>query len=488
MLDDRITGSLVSQSKVPKAIRSKLEHYASLPLELMPMGITTWDADLKIDFLSSNYLRPASDFVKQTTLVGERITQIAQYLLLFIGAFLLLFVGYVYRFFLSPIFSEMIRMHKQIIQAKEHEMHYEKLRVLGQISGGVAHEFNNVLNIISGNAEMARLKSGPDAECARYVDKILDTYIRAATLTDQLLMYSRRRHLNEARVFLPDFFEGLEKTGTSLLDGDIALTMKSDAEVTVFVDPVFFETSVLNLVSNARDAILMGGGSRVKIFSSADGVGNVRIAVVDDGPGIPENALSLVREPFYSTKSRGRGTGLGLAMVEGFAAQANGRLEISSKPGRTEAALVLPVAEHSSHTSMASHLEADETQGLSGKRILIVEDRIDEFGFLTEHLRSVGCNVDIAKTVAEAGAKQGELWDIVLCDVDLGEGSGLDVYRSFQHKNVPPPFIFMTGNIPNEAMRDSVVRTKQRILMKPFRMMDMMEAIQKTIQSVTPTK
>lgn len=485
MLDERITGSLISQSKVPEAIREKVEQFSELPLELMPMGITTWDADLKIDFLSSNYLRPALDFVKQTTVVGERITQIAQYLLLFIGVFLILFVGYVYRFFLLPIFSEMIRMHNQIIQAKEHEMHYEKLRVLGQISGGVAHEFNNVLNIISGNAEMARLKSEPGAECVRYVDKILDTSIRASTLTDQLLMYSRRRHLNEVRVFLPEFFIGLEKTVEPFLNDEISLIIKPPAEVTIFVDPVFFETSVINLVTNAQDAILMANGSKIEISSNLDEAGAVRISVIDDGPGIPEKALPLVREPFYSTKSRGRGTGLGLAMVEGFAAQANGRLEIVSKPGRTEAALVLPIADQTSG-QVEGRLVDQKTHGLSGTCILIVEDRIDEFEFLPDHLRSLGCTVEVARTVAEATGKQGEAWDAVLCDVDLGEGSGLDVYRSFQHKNAPPPFIFMTGNIPNDAMRDSVVRTKQRILMKPFRMADLVDAIQQTTQSMKP--
>lgn len=485
MLDVGATEALIRQSKVPENIRAKLEEFGTMPLELMVLGISNWDADIKISFLSSSYLKPALDFVKQATATGERITEGAQYLLIFVGVFLVLFVAYVYRFFLSPIFSELSNLHEEVIRANEQEIHFEKLRVLGQISGGVAHEFNNVLNIISGNAEMALLKGEGGKDNSRYVEKILETSIRTATLTDQLLMYSRRRHLNEVHVNLKRFFENLEKNVLPVIGKEVRFTLVNDLEASVYVDPVFFETSVVNLITNARDALARTEDGCIEVRAAATDQGLIRISVVDNGPGIPEEMLPLIREPFYSTKRLGRGTGLGLAMVEGFAAQSSGRLEISSRPGRTETVLLLPVSHPQGPDALVASRHRETPVYLAGVSILVVEDRLDEFEFLIEHLKAGGCKIGTARSVVEAIAQKDTKWDVVLCDIDLGEGTGLDVYQEFQRDRSGPPFVFMTGNMPSEFIRDEVAKTRQRVLTKPFTMADMVEALKAEVHTTS---
>jgi signal transduction histidine kinase len=236
----------------------------------------------------------------------------------------------------------------------------QKVEAIGKLAGGVAHDFNNLLGVIIGNLEFIADRTRVDADVHEMVQDALDAALRSANLTQTLLAYSRRQPLVPRVLSI----EGLVSNLTELLRRTVGATIEIRTQIPahlwrVRVDSHQFDTALLNLTVNARDAMPRGGLLTIEADnvvldqSYADrhlevAAGRyVLIAVTDTGTGMPTEVTDKVLDPFFTTKPAGKGTGLGLSMVYGFVKQSHGHLEISSEAGRgTTIKLYFPVAEN----------------------------------------------------------------------------------------------------------------------------------------------
>jgi len=319
-----------------------------------------------------------------------------------------------------------ITAHKQIEIAL---LRSEKLKSIGQLTGGIAHDFNNLLTVVSLNLEEAIEMTPPGAPLQEILQPAMHAAQRGAELTKQLLSYARRATLRPERVELSGFFRNLRPLLTRTLGKrfDLQLEMRHDGAA--FVDPAQLENALLNLVINARDAMPDGGVIRVETslatITAAHGDGPDDLApgsylvasVSDNGSGIPPGVLSHVFEPFFTTKDVGRGSGLGLSMVYGFAKQSGGHAVITSEVGvGTTVKLFLPLVEAVEVSAPAPTSPAWQRRGL---RALVVDDEPDVLSTAARMLSNMGLEVSTAGTAEDAAAQLGDGFDLLFSDVRL---------------------------------------------------------------------
>ena len=266
--------------------------------------------------------------------------------------------------------------------AQLHEM--QKLETLGQLTGGVAHDFNNVLMAILGNLEILRKKIPQDPRLERLIDGALQGAERGATLTHRLLAFARRQELKPRSVRIPALVDSIYDMLRRSLGPNIEIVTEFENAVPpIQVDPNQLELALLNLALNARDAMALGG--RLTISARRGWIGSgeipglpqgdyVCIAERDTGHGMDEATLKRATEPFFTTKGAGRGTGLGLSMVDGLVAQSGGAMRITSRPGvGTLVELFLPVSgETDAEWPIAA--EPVSIRPARSYRILVVDD------------------------------------------------------------------------------------------------------------------
>lgn len=239
-----------------------------------------------------------------------------------------------------------LHMRQTVRRAMAGELQRQKLEAMGQLTGGVAHDFNNLLTVIQGNLDLLALSPSGE-EQHQFLAEASDAARRAAKLTSRLLSYSRRQNLDPERIAAGDVIAGdlvlLRRLLTAQHRLEVNLAEKSPA---IHADRNHLQTVLVNLIVNARDASPEGGVISLAISPArlVEGYGprgteNLRggmylvITVTDNGVGIAADDLARVTEPFYTTKSNGRGSGLGLAMAEGFARQSGGAMSIASTEG-----------------------------------------------------------------------------------------------------------------------------------------------------------
>jgi len=266
--------------------------------------------------------------------------------------------------------------------AQVHEM--QKVESLGQLTGGVAHDFNNLLMAVLGNLEILRKYIPDDAKLRRLIDGAIQGAERGATLTKRMLAFARRQELQPTSVDVPKLVDSMVEMLSRSLGPNIEITTKFAADVPMArVDANQLELALLNLALNARDAMPRGGMLTISAGRALVGVGNfagltpgeyVRIAEEDTGFGMEEMTVKRATEPFFTTKGPGRGTGLGLSMVDGLVAQSGGAMRITSRVGTgTTIELWLPVAEPEAVEERRSAGPAS-IDGLRACRVLVVDD------------------------------------------------------------------------------------------------------------------
>jgi PAS domain S-box-containing protein len=349
----------------------------------------------------------------------------------------------------------------------------QRLEAVGQLAGGVAHDFNNSLTAIAGFASLIASDESPDhREDARTILRAAD---HAATLTRQLLAFSRRVPLQPQLVDLGVFITSVQPLVRSLVGETILVRAEHDSgPVLAEVDPPSLEQAILNLVANSRDSMPLGGELTLAVRSypncvaggSGEPESHVAVCVSDTGTGIAPTAIGRVFEPFFTTKPQGKGTGLGLAMVHGFTAQSHGHVVVSSPPGQG--------ATFELHFPRAVGVVAEpqnRSEPVGGaESILFVEDDAGVASFGLACLRRLGYDVTPAMNGSEAvmlASSRTEPFDLLLTDVVIPGMSGLDL-AVLIHRHHPSTAILYASGYSAEHVDATVSGLAAPLLEKPY--------------------
>ncbi|HVJ71818.1 MAG TPA: ATP-binding protein [Sphingomicrobium sp.] len=363
-----------------------------------------------------------------------------------------------------------------------HEM--AKLETLGQLTGGVAHDFNNLLTPIVGALDMLRRQHEADERSNRLISGAMQAAERAATLVQRLLSFARRQHLESRTVDVKALVEGMHDLMQRTIGPHIAVRVDTAANVPAArVDPGQLELALLNLAVNARDA--MAGGGQIQLTLDEVEVGPtgddklkggryVRLSVTDTGTGMDEATVNRAIEPFFTTKGQGEGTGLGLSMVHGLAAQSGGALKIRSKVGSgTTAELWLPVAEGQAETTSITDIELPQQPRRAS--ILIVDDENLVRSATAEMLREMGHSVIEAATGSAALERLNsqEQIDLLISDYLMPGMRGSELAEDACNIRPGLPVLLLTG-YANLAKGEAAGLPR---LAKPFREADLARAV-----------
>jgi PAS domain S-box-containing protein len=347
----------------------------------------------------------------------------------------------------------------------------QKFDALGQLTGGVAHDFNNLLMIISGSLHVIR-KDITGEKALRALQSIDGASQRAASLTRQLLTFARRQSVQPQSIKLSERLDVLRDVLNSGLGSTVSLTIDvADDAWNIVVDPNEFETALVNLVINARDA-MPEGGSVIVSAKNIPEKAEVAISVEDTGVGIPDDIAEKVFDPFFTTKAIGKGTGLGLSQVHGFAHQAGGTVGLKSVLGRgTTITMCLPKA-------ATQPTPGQEQMSLKGSgTVLLVEDNPEVATVSTGLLEQLGYNVRWASDASAALAElENNDIDVVFSDVVMpGKMDGIGLAKTIREKNPEIPILLVTGY----SASAKEIGSQFAILRKPYQLHELSRELQK---------
>ena len=371
---------------------------------------------------------------------------------------------------------------REAAMAQLHEA--QKLETLGQLTGGVAHDFNNLLTPIMGVLDLLHRNHSGDDRTGRLLSNALQASDRAKTLVQRLLGFARRQALQTQPVDLVHLLGGMRDLISSSIGPTVELHLRCESNLSpALADPNQLELAVLNLCVNARDAMPDGGPLTILAEDVAIGPRSdpklkpglyVRLSVIDAGCGMDSATLAHAVEPFYSTKEVGQGTGLGLSMVHGLAAQLGGGFSLTSEIGEgTRADLYLPVAEEAA--PRASGTLPVETPAFSRPlTVLLVDDeQLVRIG-TAEMIRDLGHQVTEASGGFEALAllADGETFDVVVTDYKMPGMDGAELARKVRKLRPETAILMITGYTGSGAAVPNLPR-----LSKPFGQVEMAGAL-----------
>jgi PAS domain S-box-containing protein len=388
------------------------------------------------------------------------------------------------------------RMEEQLSQA-------QKMELIGNLAGGVAHDFNNILTVISGYAQILQLGLPEGSKLYSDVEQIIKAGDRAAALTRQLLTFSRKQMIMPQTVDINQLIADMKKMLERLLPEDIRLTTLLDEEIdSVFADPSQLEQVVLNLVVNARDAVnerslsteKMIRISTSKIFLDRDYVVThketgpgwyLQLQVDDNGCGMSPAVIERIFEPFYTTKGVGRGTGMGLATVYGIVKQNQGSIYVYSEPGRGSTFKIYwPLKNEDS----GERKEEEDKFPIGGNEvIMLVEDDEALRGITGRQLRQVGYTVIEAvngkAALKEAAGRQPGTIDMLFTDVVMPVMGGGELAASIWDIH-PGIVILLSSGYPDDRIRQDIVDLgKDRFIEKPYNIKDLLRRIRSLLDA-----
>ncbi len=377
--------------------------------------------------------------------------------------------------FVSDI-SQRKLLEEQLAQA-------QKMEAVGRLAGGVAHDFNNMLTVISGYTRMILDELPPDDALRANAEEIQMAADRAAGLTNQLLTFSRRQVMRPRVINVNTVLAETEKMLRRLIGEDIVLTLNPAPEVgNIRADPGHIEQAIVNLVVNARDAMPNGGHITIEtanvVLDNVYATGHlgvnpgdyVMIAVSDTGFGMNAETKRHIFEPFYTTKPKGKGTGLGLATVYGMVKQSGGDIWVYSEPGRgTTFKLYFPTVAESATGSEGR--DAAPTKSRGHETILVVEDEEAVRDLTVRILRQLGYTVLTASAGAEAleiaNAHQGPI-TLLVTDVVMPGMTGKQLAGSLMQNRPDLRVLYVSGYTENTVLSRGGLDPGVEFLPKPF--------------------
>ncbi|HUS92050.1 MAG TPA: PAS domain S-box protein [Phycisphaerae bacterium] len=377
---------------------------------------------------------------------------------------------------------------------EEQLRHAQKMEAIGQLAGGVAHDFNNVLTAIQGNAELLKADLPAGAEPAGFVEEILKASRRAADLTRQLLAFARKGQLQTVPTDVHELIRDVAGILTHGIDRRIEVELDLRAESAgVLGDASQLQSALLNLGLNARDAMPEGGRltfstrqlaldedyCRKHPFQIRPGP-FIEAAVTDTGVGMDAEVRQRVFEPFFTTKKRGQGTGLGLASVYGCVKSHHGSIEVYSEPGAgTTFKVLLPLADAPEAEPGASPAPAEAPVRGSG-HVLVVDDEEMVRSFAASALRGLGYTVSTCVDGAEAVSfyeDHHERIDLVVLDMIMPRLGGADTFRRLREID-PQAKVLLSSGFSHSGAADKLLRRGAvGFLHKPFRVEDLARAV-----------
>jgi two-component system, NtrC family, sensor kinase len=343
--------------------------------------------------------------------------------------------------------------------AEEALKHGQRLEALGQLTGGVAHDFNNLLTVIRASVDLLRRPDLPEPRRLRYIEAISDTVTRAAKLTGQLLAFARRQTLKPEVFDVGRSVQTLSEMIATLVGSQIEIVILGPEEPCfVNADAGQFETAVINVAVNARDAMEGRGRLTIAVGMAANlpnaaplsqsPYGYVAVSIADTGGGIPPDQFERIFEPFFTTKQAGHGTGLGLSQVFGFAKQSGGEVAVTSELGKGSIfTLYLPRTAGSGKSRQASSADTQAISG-SGMSVLVVEDNAEVGRFTTDALAELGYttklvgNATHALEELEVGADR---IDAVFSDVVMPGMTGIELAQEIRRRHPDLPVVLTSG-------------------------------------------
>jgi PAS domain S-box-containing protein len=386
--------------------------------------------------------------------------------------------------------AEKKKLEEQLIQS-------QKMESVGQLAGGIAHDFNNILTAITGYGEMLRTKVSHDEKLASYADQVLASAGRAANLTRALLAFSRKQAIELQSADINTIVNGIQKLLGRLIGEDINLTARtSDKPLQAMVDAGQLEQILMNLATNARDALPNGGELAIEtdevfvdeLYSNSIANGKpgryALITVSDNGEGMDQETCTRIFEPFFTTKKVGKGTGLGLSIVYGIVRQHGGFVTVYSEAGHgTSFRIYIPLSEVSEQKQL-HEITDEEKHGT--ETILLAEDDSDVRNILALTLSEAGYTIISAACGTEAVTLFGENHchiDLILMDVIMPSMNGKEAYTRISEQYPEARVIFMSGYTADIILHKGIMDDDINFIHKPVSKQQLLKKIRDVLDS-----
>ncbi|MFZ5996035.1 MAG: PAS domain-containing hybrid sensor histidine kinase/response regulator [Nitrospirota bacterium] len=385
--------------------------------------------------------------------------------------------------------TEKKKLEQQLIQS-------QKMEATGQLAGGIAHDFNNIITAIISYGSLMQMSMKEDDPLRPHVEQVLMLADRAAHLTQSLLAFSRKQIMNPREVDLNEIIRKVEKLLLRLISEDIKLrTILTDEPLMIMADSVQIEQALMNLTTNARDAMPQGGTIIIstnrreitEAFTRAHGFGTpgryALLSFTDTGTGMDEQTRQRAFEPFFTTKEIGRGTGLGLSIVYGIIKQHNGYISLYSEPGKgTTFKIYLPLLRQK-HDEQASAMPAALTRGT--ETVLLAEDETEVRKTTKTVLESLGYTVIEATDGTDALSAFYEHQDriqLLILDVALPHRNGREVYDEIRATNPDIKVLFTSGYTSDIMHTRGILEEGLPFISKPYAPHELSEKIREVLE------
>ncbi len=400
--------------------------------------------------------------------------------------------------YLGAVFSGRRVVNRDITQLKNLEEQLrqsQKMEAIGTLTGGIAHDFNNILTAILGYGSLMKLKMKDDDPLKTYLDQIISSTERAASLTQGLLAFSRKQIINPVPVNLNEIVKRVEKLLRRIIGEDIELkTILSDEDLNIIADSVQIEQVLINIATNARDAMPDGGvftietklvkidEEYVKRHAFTTPGMYALLALTDTGVGMDEKTKERIFEPFFTTKEVGKGTGLGLSIVHGIIKQHNGNINVYSELGRgTTFKIYLPLVKSEFNLK---HVEDLPPLRGGTETVLVAEDESDVRRLIREVMEEHGYRVIEAVDGEDALVKFAENKDainLLLIDVVMPKKNGKEVYEAIKALKPNIKALFMSGYTADIIHKKGTLNISLDFIQKPLSPEELLRKVRKVL-------